>query len=98
MQNLPDVREAEARRTSLTADLTPTVAALGYSKQNDDAEIAALLQSGMYKSNKSLAAKLRVGPKNARLSSSLARVLAAKNVTSIREHIALGANKKQKRR
>jgi hypothetical protein len=63
MQNLPDLHEAEASRTSFTASFAAdsNTLAFGYNNQNDDAKIADLLQSGACKSKAALARKLEVG-------------------------------------
>ena len=66
MQNLPDLRQAEASRTSFAASFAAdrNTQAFGYDNQNDDAKIAALLQSGACKSKAALATKLRLNRQN----------------------------------
>jgi hypothetical protein len=92
-------RDAEARRTSFAADCNTTVAlAFGYSNRDDDAKIAALLQSGACTTKAALATKLDVGPNNKTLRIALKRVLDTKSAGTIKEYIAAGADKKQKRR
>jgi hypothetical protein len=66
--------------------------AFGYSKQNDEADIAALLQSGECTSGAALARKLEVDVRTLR--PALQRVLDAKSAKSIKEYRA--ATKKQK--
>jgi hypothetical protein len=68
--------------------------AFGYDNQNDDADVAALLQSGDYTNKAALARKLRVSP--SKVKSALQRVLDTEGVGTIQEYIASVANKEQK--
>jgi transcriptional regulator of acetoin/glycerol metabolism len=67
-----------------------------HSGHNDDAKIAALLQSGACTSK--AARTLNVSAENGTLKDALKRVLDTKSTGAIKKYIALGANKKQKRR
>jgi hypothetical protein len=105
MQNLHDLREAEASQTSLLVSFAAvrSTLAFGYNNQNDDTTIATLLQSGECTTKAALATKLDVGPKSKTLKLALKRVLGTKSAGTIREYreicgIAVGAGKKQKRR
>jgi hypothetical protein len=91
MQPSPPSREVAARgQASFAADCNTQ--AFGYSKQNDDATIAALLQSGECTSGRALLRKL--GVSNFKLRPALQRVLDSKSAKTIAEYRA--ATKKQK--
>jgi hypothetical protein len=82
-------------RTSFIADCNTTSRAFGYSNQNDDAKITALLQSGTYRNSAALAAELRVDKQSKFLVSALKRVPGAKHVRTLAQYNALGARYQQ---